>query len=607
MSPSGNTKKSGRTALPGEHLSSASPLLYIVITLLVAGSFFCTGKYIEFGTPGAFDSGAYVYSAEHVLRGAQIGVDENPSARTGTLLVNMLGVSLFGFSETGPLIIQMLMQAFAFVFMYITLRRLFGNLAACVGTIIAVMYLSAPLIAKFGNVKEQYMIAVMIIGTCCYVQRQLGGKWWWSFLAGAVLVWAPCFKQTGVSAIAAALLFTLLLPLFKNRTFRQTISDFGLLAAGAALSMAPACIWLFLRHDGAHLPYRWLWDMLPLHGSTDPGGSYIADAHKVSDFSEQFARVMRYYGFLILPVSLAVISIFTGLIRITMHTMDRTKIIFKPYEKFLPYFAIWWLLDMAFVWISPRSYEQYYLPLNASAAMLSGYLYALYSDALNRTGNRKAWVTGGVVGVLAMILLSFHMTAGIKTSPYSGEDYPERRKGYIQKIHQVRNRETSGHLPAWERTAAYIQKNSDKTDTIFVWGWYPGIYTCARRLSPTDKAFTSEMHVKSPRELELYVNDLVSDLKKSPPLFIVDPRKMHYPWDRPPLSLWPVTKKGLLSSNSGTVARYDKIYTDMLEKRIGEKEALRYRAIKPLRDFVMNHYRPVKQFGNQLVFELDKH
>jgi hypothetical protein len=46
-------------------------------------------------------------------------------------------------------------------------------------------------------------------------------------------------------------------------------------------------------------------------------------------------------------------------------------------------FAVWWLLDMAFVWISPRSYDQYYLPLNASAAMLGGYLVALYIERLS--------------------------------------------------------------------------------------------------------------------------------------------------------------------------------------------------------------------------------
>src|SRR3990167_5034622 len=94
-----------------------------LLAIILAGIPFAAGKYIEFNSSGAFDSGSYVYSAEHVLRGAKLGIDEIPGAQVGTLLVNMLGISLFGFDEIGAEIIQMLMQAAALAFMFITLRR----------------------------------------------------------------------------------------------------------------------------------------------------------------------------------------------------------------------------------------------------------------------------------------------------------------------------------------------------------------------------------------------------------------------------------------------------------------------------------------------------
>ena len=37
----------------------------------------------------------------------------------------------------------------------------------------------------------------------------------------------------------------------------------------------------------------------------------------------------------------------------------------------------------------------------------------------------------------------------------------------------------------------------------------------------------------------------------------------------------------------------------------GEDEALRYEAIKPLRDFVMTNYHVVKIFGDHVLFELN--
>jgi len=181
---------------PGEQERKARQrqiAVFIIIAILAVIPF-SMGKYFEFNTPDPFDSGAYIYSAKHILDGAEIGVEEKPSAQLGTLLVNILGVRLFGFNETGPTIIQTVLQAAALLLMFIAMRKLFGTLAAAVGVIIASVYLSAPLIAKYGNVKEQYMIACMVIGISCFVLRQFEGRWWYAVLAGAFLSGHRCLS-----------------------------------------------------------------------------------------------------------------------------------------------------------------------------------------------------------------------------------------------------------------------------------------------------------------------------------------------------------------------------------------------------------------------------
>ncbi len=187
-------------------------MVFIIIAVLAAIPF-CMGKYFEFNSPGAFDSGAYVYSAKHILDGAKIGVEEKPSAQMGTLLINMLGVRLCGFSETGPKLLQTFLQAGALLLMFAAMVKLFGVLPAAVGVIITSIYLSAPLMAKYGNVKEQHMIAFMVLGVSCFVLYQLGGRWWYALLAGAFLSWAPMFKETGISVIGAVGLFVIAQPL----------------------------------------------------------------------------------------------------------------------------------------------------------------------------------------------------------------------------------------------------------------------------------------------------------------------------------------------------------------------------------------------------------
>ena len=220
------------------------PFMVFIIIAILAAIPFCMGKYFEFNSPGAFDSGAYVYSAKHILDGAKIGVEEKPSAQMGTLLVNMLGVRLCGFSETGPKLIQTILQAAALVLMFIAMVKLFGIMPAAVGVIIASIYLSAPLMAKYGNVKEQHMIAFMVLGVSCFVLYQLGSRWWLACLAGAFLSWAPMFKETGISAIGAVGLFVIVQPLLKHRSWKKTGTDILLLLAGAALIISPICLWL---------------------------------------------------------------------------------------------------------------------------------------------------------------------------------------------------------------------------------------------------------------------------------------------------------------------------------------------------------------------------
>ncbi|MGB2807989.1 MAG: glycosyltransferase family 39 protein [Sedimentisphaerales bacterium] len=612
-------------------LQNNKKFVVLAIIALAAAIPFAFGKYFELNTPGPYDSGAYVYSAKHVLDGAVIGVDEKPSAQLGTLLANMLGVRLFGFNETGPKLIQGILQAAALVLMFIALRKLFGTLPAAVSVIVASIYLSAPLAAKFGNVKEQYMIAFMVMAISCFVLRQLGGRWWWGVLAGAFVIWAPLFKQTGASAMAAIGLFVLIQPLFKHRSWKQTASDIGLLAAGAMVAVAPACVWLQACHGGRMLPYAFVWKPIissltsspeepepnPAEPETEqstaqdkteqkgllekllPG--YVAkswQALEPADRKEVARRVFRYYKLLILPIAFAVGAIAIRIVRLIRRTAPAGKAGKINYDRFVFLFAVWWLLDMAFVWISPRSYEQYYLPLNASAAMLGGYLIATYTKLLENPVNKNVWRVVGLIGLLVMIAMSWHIFFGIETSPHTDRPYGEKRRGYAQKLKEIANRK-KGARSAWEVLSDYIRNNSTESNKIYVWGWVPGIYVQAQRLSSVPEAFEGTMHTLSPEVLSKKIEAMVSTFEKEPPKFIVDTHKVHFPWDRRPLELWPILPKGymgmketgFLPDNKQIIDLYNTAYSTYLRDNIEPDEALRFEAMRPLREFVMNNYQ----------------
>ncbi|MHB0946913.1 MAG: ArnT family glycosyltransferase [Sedimentisphaerales bacterium] len=586
------------------------PILFAVI---LAGIPFVAGKYIEFNSPDPFDSAAYVYSAQHIFSGAKIGIDEIPSAQPGTLLVNMLGVKLFGFSELGPKLVQAALQAVALVLMFYTMRKLYGGLAASIGVIIASLYLSAPLIAKFGNVKEQHMIAFMVIGICCYVLRQMGGKWWMAVLAGAALGWAPMFKQTGISAIVAMGIFTVIQPFFRWRSFKQTAADIGLLAGGFVLGVAPVWAWLLIENNPGYLPYRWVWNMIYSSGAKAKLGSYVSAAREVFGFKQQFPQVMRYYNCLILPMAMAIAALFIWAVRQIMNIKHRisnikTQRVVPSYEKYVPLFGIWWILDAAFVWISPRGYEQYYLPLNASAAMLGGYIFALYAGKFRNAKNKIGWVIGGIVGLIVMLSMGWHIVFGIEVSPFSGQRYGRKTRGYVQRWDEARQLKLGAKMQ-WQEAGDYIHEHSNAGDGIYVWGWFPGIYLRAERFCPSPFAFESSMHTRSPEDMSKLMDRLLTAFNEKKPKFFVDSRKYEFPYNRPPLPLWPTMMKGrgdfqLIQGSDEQVAQFDDAYTKSLAEQFKDGEAERYAAMKPLRDFIRSNYRIVGTFDQFVVFEL---
>ena len=640
--PSGKSRPVGRHPIPHKPeitstagRKSGKKLFAFIVIAILAGIPFAFGKYFELNFPDPYDSAANVYSAKHILDGARLGVDEIPSCAMGTLVVNIIGVRIFGFNEAGPKVIQGIMQAAAFILMFAAMRRLFGTLAAAVGVIIASIYLSAPLIAKFGNVKEQYMIACMVMGMSCFVLSQLNGRWWQVLLAGGFFAWVPLFKETGYSAIAAVGLFVIVGPILKHRGLRQTAIDIGLLVAGAAISILPLYVWLFASGAKVELPYSFLFKpaISVFTSSAKPAPEpnkqenaaenkqvqesfllrwmppyvrqswEILNSQQVTDF---LVRTMRYYLLLMLPILLAAAAIAARLFRLIMQLAGKLPPEKRNnYDKFVLLFAVWWVLDMAAGWVSPRQYEQYYLPLNGSAAMLGGYLIALYSDKYARTIYKERWGLIGAVGFVCMVVMVWHIFFGIAKSPYSGQIYDQKSRGYVQRYNEVVSNKTRNF--EWQQAGEYIRTHTSPSDRIYVWGWIPGIYISAQRFCPGPLAFTSEMQVVSPKELSDMVADLLSYFRKEMPKFIVDTHNKHFPYDgRPPLELWPILQQHILNMEKIQSADPDKAYAEWLAKSAWADEAGRYEAMKQFRDFVMQNYGFDQAFGGFIVFKLNQ-
>jgi hypothetical protein len=121
-------------------------------------------------------------------------------------------------------------------------------------------------------------------------------------------------------------------------------------------------------------------------------------------------------------------------------------------------------------------------------------------------------------------------------------------------------------------------------------------------MTAAPKAFEGMMHTLPPDQLAARVREIVAAFEKSPPKFIVDTRKVHFPWNRPPLELWPRVKQSPLPANEEAMKQYDQLYADLLRQQIEPAEAQRYEAMQPLRWYVMKNYQIVGDFGAETLF-----
>jgi hypothetical protein len=373
------------------------------------------------------------------------------------------------------------------------------------------------------------------------------------------------------------------------------------------------------------LPFYFVWDavagLLPKSSEAAPqAGNYVSSMRDVMPFSQQWPRVLRYYLALCLPVSLAIGAIIVRtascVLRIAKpHDAQRTT---RDYDRFVLLLGVWWILDMAFVWISPASYEQYYLPLTASGAMTGGYLIAVYRDKLAQAVFKTKWVVMGAAGFVMMVVMSWHIFAGLPVSPYSGvwykdaEGRPSKRNGYIQRWDEISQRRSFGAKGYWEQAGEYIRGRTTPSDKIYVWGWVPGIYLSAQRFSSSPNAFESEMHTRPPQQLEQIVDGLLASFNKEMPKYIVDSRKQHLPMDRFKFELWPIVPQGFMNfpktmplPNSPQIAaEFDKQWGEMTRERFGNDEARRFEIMGKFRTFIREHYVIDQVFGDEIVFKL---
>ncbi len=384
------------------------------------------------------------------------------------------------------------------------------------------------------------------------------------------------------------------------------------------------------------------------------GRSYISGSRDVSDFSSQTVNVVKYYFSFIVPIGFGLLATGWSVKELLVKRSSRASISvagenscnkkqFNNIERIVLLFVVWWILDMVFVWISPRNYVQYYLPLNASAAMLAAYsIYKCLKQGAGFVILGVLWLLTGFIFALIvnylefsflqilpfvlllltyiaikMKLITLNSSIALSVAMCIMIVCLNLGKGNnINKCFDRYKRANINDISTWKYLARTIKPSTPNDDGgLYVWGWFPGIYVHSQRLCPTIYPSESNMHSDSPDKLKNKIDKVVSDLNSNPPLFIVDSQKRHWPYYSPIFDLWPrngKTGKHMVSNkyDKHKASIYDsvelnsyKVMTDSRRsggampedraRKLAQKERARHEVMASLRLFVMENYLPL--------------
>ena len=719
-------------------------ILPAIITLILAAIPFAVGKYYEFNTDDPFDGALNIYNAHELVLGKKIGVDIFPAARPATLLVNFIGVKLFGYSEFGPILIQTLMQITALGFAFACIKKLFGNIPAIISVILGTFYLSCQPYAKFGNVKEQYMIACMIIAACSFIYYEIQNKKYWLLLCGAFAINIWYFKPTGFSLPTALLFYLIITTILRQRKISSFANELSFISIGAVIGIIPLALFFAKYGDAkkiltvfpvspaiiiAGIYYLTIivklviaiisknrnkvdskiikrgsisilvtlaiviaiFSMLGqskeiirdlfgdpidlvkstfdfstgaferLYSTIFSDSGYVSGSHIVSTFSKQFAEVSKYSHSFAIPIGLGIAAVIWYIKSLfTSKTSDNESETDSYTNRVVIFLSIWWILDMLFIWISPRAYVQYFLPPNGSIMFLAayilnrssknvyGYLFIgiswLLVEIFTACQSAASISIASLIGAIAFmalpvytitaknnLLLSklvFTIVLAIAIIIGNADNYSSLK----EKIETTNNFIKAGGAP-WQQLGQSLKKESSEDDAIFVWGWYPGIYVAAERSCPSSRPSYSDMHSDIPKAVGNRINKYVLELKQNPPLFIVDSQKMHYPYyEHPVYDLWTTVPldigrnpKRKILVKTAEIKAFEAQYYEQVKKycialttqknraggplsqekaeELAELEVERHKKMEPLREFVMQNYIPFKRYGTMVVYK----
>ena len=348
------------------------------------------------------------------------------------------------------------------------------------GPIVAASILTIPYYSQGGNLTEIYLLPFASGCIYCFLRATRGvmTSRRWLVLAGLSAGFAAAFKPVGIAPLLATTVFSFasVRKNLSSRIIEVVLTWIGFFVVWICIEACFGAYGVAGELINAALVYN-------LHYGAAAGVPILKSLELMAD---RLWPIVPLLG--CVTISL--------LLRLWPKTDRAAPNLFTPRQyAAAPLLFLWLAADLCGARAGGRYYPHYFLPVLLSMVVV------------------------GCIGIDILAAMTSHVRySQIITCTLLVPIVIVSLKGQIDSYFMARNSSPD----EWTQAAIFIRDHKAPSDTVFTWGYWPGIYRIANSYTPT--RWDSAHYIKDyPGSYAWIGGELLTELRTSPPNFIVSP------------------------------------------------------------------------------------
>lgn len=457
---------------------------------------------------GNLDDHFHAYCGWRIWQGDALYRDVWDNKPPGLHWIDALGFALSGGRYAGVIGVCVLAVVAGYGLFFVVARQVYTRGTAALATMLAGLYMTHSLFFGGSSRSETFLVPCELALIALYLLGFRGNRRLCWYSAGLFGGCAFLFKQTGLAALAAVGLHTIVLLLLRELAWRPACRRAALFLGGVATVAVAAAV--VLATQGA----------LTDAGYAIFGFNYEVITHNLGGPADGlwWSRWLEGRGasLLILPLLMALIAVLhAALWRLRPRSRpsdvaDRLDPPLSTCPRYLTLFGAWFAFAAALALASPATMAHRFLPVIPPLLLLAAYLINILKAELSllKRMAQRAWI------LVACVLICYF------ASDAAYAQFQKAAKVYWDRSPRIENGRWTINLTPAEWIGEQIAQITDPSDTMQCWEYVPAAYLRARRPSAC-RILTAGFASRLPPGANPITREFHATLQRNPPKVIV--------------------------------------------------------------------------------------